>query len=341
MSLKLTFALFTPYRCLILAGLILVFGSCRTSEVSENGTGAVPFRVALLTPGPVSDAGWNASAFDGTQLIKSKMGAEVAMVQTDSPADFEDAMRDFAARGYSVIFAHGFEYTDAALNVGREFPHTWFIVTSGSTSSANVASLNFKTEQATYVEGVLAGGMSKSGIAGAVGGIEIPALKVAFEGFRRGFVSMNPHGRLLISFIGSFNDVGAAKEAALAQIGQGADFLIHDADAAGLGVFDAASESHIYAFGYSRDQNSVAPQTILASAVSSVPDAFLHIAMQVKQGSFRAGMIQYGMADGMVRMVVNPQLAGRIPSAVMARAKQAEQQIIAGTLIVPGLPPGS
>jgi basic membrane lipoprotein Med (substrate-binding protein (PBP1-ABC) superfamily) len=182
--------------------------------------------------------------------------------------------------------------------------------------------------------------MSRSGVAGAVGGIEIPALKVGFEGFRRGFVAMNPKGRLLVSFIGSFNDVGAAKEAALAQIGQGADFLMHDADAAGLGVFDAAASAHIYAFGFSRNQNNVAPQTILASAVSSMPDAFLQIARQVQDGSFHAGILQYGMAGGMVRMVVNPQLAGRIPAAVMARAKQAQQQIIAGTLSVPGMPPG-
>src|SRR5271156_5027103 len=101
--------------------------------------------------------------------------------------------------------------------------------------------------------------MSRSGVAGAIGGIQIPALKVAFDGFRRGFISLRPDGRVLVSFIGSFNDVGAAKEAALAQISQGADLLMHDADAAGLGVFDAAAEAHIYAFGYSRNQNGVAP----------------------------------------------------------------------------------
>src|ERR1700719_4256202 len=61
------------------------------------------FRVALLTPGPVSDAGWNASAFDGLQLIKKNLDAETAMVQTTSPADFEDAFRDFASRGFNVV----------------------------------------------------------------------------------------------------------------------------------------------------------------------------------------------------------------------------------------------
>ncbi len=90
------------------------------------------FKVALLTPGPVSDAGWNAAAYQGLELIKTKLGADTALVQTKSPADFEDAFRDFASRGFDLIFAHGFEYTDSALEVARSFPNTYFVVSSGS-----------------------------------------------------------------------------------------------------------------------------------------------------------------------------------------------------------------
>ena len=70
-------------------------------------------------PDPVSDAGWNAAAYQGLELIKSKLGADTALVQTKSPADFEDAFRDFASRGFDLVFAHGFEYTDSALEVAR------------------------------------------------------------------------------------------------------------------------------------------------------------------------------------------------------------------------------
>src|SRR5579885_3587983 len=84
----------------------VAFVACRA------GTGAhqreSQFGVALLTPGPVSDGGWNAAAYDGVQLIKEKLGARTALVQTTSPADFEDSMRDFASRGFDLIFAHGF-----------------------------------------------------------------------------------------------------------------------------------------------------------------------------------------------------------------------------------------
>lgn len=319
---------------LAVVGLMFTLASCRQNAISPPIHRESGFRVALLTPGPVSDAGWNAAAYDGLQLIRKQMGAEVATVQTTSPADFDDAFRDFAGRGFNLIFAHGFEYTDAALKAGKEFPHTWFVVTSGSGSSDNVASVSFKIEDAAYVEGVLAGGMTKTRVAGAIGGIELPAIKLAFEGFRRGFVLMQPQGRLLTGFTGSFDDVGAAKEAALAQINQGADFLFHDADAAGLGVFEAAREKQVYAFGANRNQNSVMPDTVIASAVTSIPDAFLKIAVEVKAGGFRPGMLEFGMRDGMVKVVINPQLESRIPPAVMEQVKRAEQQLEGGAKLV-------
>ncbi len=340
------FAAFTKPPCIATIALAAIVAAAATSgcsrgnEQSAGGPQAKPFKVALLTPGPVSDAGWNAAAFDGLQLIKRQLGAETALVQTTSPADFEDAFRDFGGRGFDLIFAHGFEYTDTAIKAAKLFPHTTIVVTSGSASSANVASLTFKIEEAAYVLGVLAGGITKTGVAGAVGGIELPSIRLTFEGFRRGFVSARPAGRVLISYTGSFDDVGAAKEAALAEVSQGADVLFHNADAAGLGVFQAAEQSHLYAFGSNRNQNDVAPDAVLASAVTDIPKAFLRIATEVKEGRFHPAMIEFGMKDGMVRVVYNEPLKARIPAAALARAEAAGGEIIAGKVALPTMPPG-
>src|SRR6202045_708768 len=298
-------------------------GACTSPRKSPVDSSR--FRVALLTPGPVSDAGWNSAAFDELQLIKDNLGAETAMVQTRSPADFEDGFRDFASRGFNLIFAHGYEYTDSAISVARDFPKVYFVVSSGSQSSRNVASLTFKFDQATYAEGVLAGGVTKTGVVGAIGGIELPSIRLTFEGFRRGFLSVRPKGRLLVSYTGKFDDVGAAKEATLAQISQGADVIIHDADAAGLGVFQAAAQTHIFAFGAIRNQNKVVPGVVIASAVESTAQAFLKIATEVKNNQFHAGMLEYGMEDGMVKVVLNPKLESRIPEAAMKRFLAVER----------------
>ncbi len=316
---------------LMITALACIATGCGNRSLSPSQN---QFSVALLTPGPVSDAGWNAAAFDGLQLIKTTLGAQTAMVQTTSPADFEDAMRDFAARGFNVVFAHGFEYTDTALKVGRSFPKTFFIVTSGSGSSDNVASVSFKIEEAAYVEGVLAGKMSKTGVVGCIGGIELPAIRLTFNGFKKGFLSTRRDGRVLVGFTGSFDDVGAAKEAALAQISQGADLLFHDADAAGLGVFQAAHQQGIFAFGANRNQNDIIPGTVLASAVTYIPKAFLTIATEIKAGSFRPATIELGMKDGDVGVVFNPSLLAKIPDAAMAAAKSVEEEIVAGKIDV-------
>jgi basic membrane protein A and related proteins len=320
--------------CLLLASIAVAACTSHPSSDAKPGSPAA-FKVALLTPGPVSDAGWNAAAYEGLQLIKTKLGAETALVQTKSPADFDDAFRDFASRGFDLIFAHGFEYTDSALEVARSFPQTYFVVSSGSQSSANVASITFNVDQATYVEGVLAAGVSKSGIVGAVGGIELPSIKLFFEGFKRGFLSVRPKGRILIAYTGNFDDVGAAKEAALAQIGQGADVLIHNADAAGLGVFLAAEQGHAYAFGVFNNQNDVAPDVVLASAVTSTPLAFLKIATEVKDKTFHPGMLEFGMQDGMVSVVFNPKLESQIPPAALERARKVEHDLATGALVLP------
>ncbi len=319
--------------------IVLSLAACHSG--SGAGSSAASFKVALLTPGPVSDAGWNASAFEGLELIKQKLGADTAMVQTTSPADFEDAFRDFGTRGFRLIFAHGFEYTDTALKVAKLFPDTTFVVTSGSGSSENVASLSFKIEEAAYVLGVLAGGVSKTGVIGAVGGIQLPSIRFTFDGYKRGFLAARPDGRVLISYIGNFEDVGAAKEAALAQVSQGADLLYHEADAAGLGVFQAAAQSHIYAFGTNRNQNAVMPDTILASAVTDIPDSFVKIATEVRDRKFHPAMIEYGMEEGMVKVEYNDRLVQKVPKSAVDRANAAVQDIIAGKITFPPVPQGN
>lgn len=325
-------ALFAAILCVAIA-----CGALSCGNKTQKPAKTMVFSAALLTPGPVSDAGWNAAAFDGLQLVKKELGAQTAMVQTTSPADFEDAFRDFASRGFTVIFAHGFEYTDTALRVAKLFPNTWFIVTSGSGSSSNVASVTFKIEEAAYAAGVLAAGLTKTGVVGAVGGIELPAIRLTFNGFRLGFVSIRSDGRLLTSYTGSFDDVGAAKEAALAQISRGADLIFHNADAAGLGVFKAAQERHIYAFGSNRNQNSVVPDTVIASAVTKIPQAFLKVATEIRDGNFKPGMIEFGMKDGMVDLVLNDRLVSKIPASAIEATRRAEQEIKDGKIDVTSL----
>jgi basic membrane protein A len=319
--------------------LACVMAGCQreAGETASTPTpaGGPPFKVALLSPGPVSDAGWNALAYEGLLAIRDQLGAEVSQIQTKTPAEFEEGFRDFARRGYQLVFGHGFEFQDAAAAVAPDFPGTVFITTSGNTVRKNVAPLRFMLEEATYLEGILAAQMSKTGKAGAVGGIEIPSVKSTIIAFESGARSVKPDFAVITSYVGNWEDVGGAKEAALALVQQSCDFLFHNADAAGLGVFRAAQQKQVYAFGANKNQNDIAPDVVIASAVIDIPRGFLAVAREVKAGQFVGKIERLGMKDGVVSFVLNPGLESRIPAAATARIDAARAAIIAGTLNVP------
>ncbi len=315
---------------LILAVFVTCFG-CARSEPGLPST----FKVALLSPGPVSDAGWNALAYEGLLAIRDQLGAEIAQVQTKTPAEFEAGFRDFGRRGFNLVFGHGFEFQDAAAAVAPDFPNTVFITTSGNTVRRNVAPLRFMLEEATYLEGMLTALMSKTGKAGAVGGMAIPSVKSTLLAYEAGAQAVQPGFTVVASYVGNWDAVGAAYEASLALMQQGADVLFHNADAAGLGVFQAAQQRSVWAFGANKNQNDIAPDVILASAVIDIPRAFVTVAKQVKEGTFVARIEKLGMKDGVVSLVYNPALGDRIPAAARARVDAAQRDILSGKLAVP------
>ena len=323
-------------RLLVVALLVVGGLGCTKSDHAADATPpGGTFKVALLSPGPVSDAGWNALAYEGLLAIRDQLGAEIAQVQTKTPAEFEAGFRDFARRGFNLVFGHGFEFQDAAAAVAPDFPNTVFITTSGNTVRPNVAPLRFMMEEASYLEGMLTAMLSKTGKAGAVGGMAIPSVKSTILAFSAGTTAVNPNFQVATSYVGNWEDVGAAKEAALALIQQGADLLFHNADAAGLGVFQAAQERKVWAFGANRNQNDIAPTVILASAVIDIPRAFVTVARQVKDHTFVAKIEKLGMQDGVVSLVYNPALAAQIPAEVRSRVDAAQQEIVSGRLAVP------
>lgn len=332
----------TP-NVLLAAALGLVLTACGGGAGDAGSDGEAPFRAALLTAGPVSDAGWYAGAYEGLLLLRDSLGAEVSHQQTRTPAEFDEAFLSYASSGYDLIFAHGFEYQDAAIRAGERFPETTIVVSGGGRVSDNVVPLVFELEQGSYLAGMLAAAMSDTGVIGMVGGVAIPPVEGTFRAFEAGAAAIDPDVEVLESFTGSWDDVAAAKEAAVAQLGRRADVLIHNVDAASFGVFQAVREARAaggsaWALGMNRDQNDVAPEVILGSAVIRIPDAFLETAVAWRAGEVGGRPIYAGLDDGVVDFVLNPKLADRVPVGVVAAIDGARERIRAGELRVPRVP---
>ena len=292
-------------------------------------------RVALITPGSIADAAWNAGAYQGLLQIRDSLGVAISHVEARTPAEQEEALRSYAAQGYDLVFAHGFEFQGAAERVSAEYEKPVFIVTSGERAAHRVAPVIYRLEQASYLAGMVAGGITRSNILGFVGGIELPPIEAAYEGWVRGAKAVNPKTDSRKIYLNSFDDASAGREAALALIRAGADVFHHNADAAALGLFQAARETRgIYLFGSNADQTALAPDRVVGSAIIDLPHSFLLVAREVKSGSFKPEPKEFGLKSGVIRYQPNPALAGVVPAPLQARVQAAADSIAAGTLLL-------
>ena len=300
------------------------------------------FKVALLTPGPISDQSWNGGAYAGLLRIRDSLGASISHIQTKTPAEFEENFRQYGAQGYDLVFGHGFEFQDAAFRVGPEFPKTIYVATSGNRAKGNVAGMVFGFEDPSYLAGIVAGKLTRSNVVGVIGGTELPPVKSSFRAFESGARSVNPKIQILTSFIGNWDDATAGKEQALAQISRGADLIFQNADAAGLGIFSAARERRgVLVFGSNANQNGVAPDVVIGSVVIDLPHAFLTVAREVKEKRFTARVIKLATSSEVVTYVPNPALESRMPITLTAVLDSVRLQLRAGTLIpLPPAPAG-
>ncbi|HWA15096.1 MAG TPA: BMP family protein [Gemmatimonadales bacterium] len=286
------------------------------------------FRVGLVTPGSIADAAWNSGAYRGLEQIRDSLGAQISQVEAHTPAEQEEAMRAYAAQGYDLIFGHGFEFQGAAERVSAQFPKAVLIVTSGEKVAGNVAPLVFRLNEASYLAGMVAGGMTKTKKIGFVGGIELPPIKLAEDAWVAGAKAVNPQVTGRSTYLNSFDDVAAGREATLALIQAGADMFHHNADQAALGLFQAVKESkNAFAFGANEDQAMLAPERVYGSAVIDLPHAFLLVAREVKGGTFTPKVESFGLKSGVIKYVANPAL--RLPAELQARVDAARDSIVA------------
>jgi len=330
----------STYRRLTAGLLVALCLACGGESDSDDPSGP---RVALLTSGPVSDAGWYAGAYEGLLRIEEEFGAQVSHQQTATPAEFDEAFLAYATSGYELIFAHGNEYQDAAIRAGEQFPDVTIIVSGGGRISENVAPLIFRLEEGSYLAGMAAAAMSESGIIGMVGGVAIPPALGTFRAFEAGARSIDPDIEVLEVFTGDWNDVAAAKEAAVAQLSRGADVLIHNLDAGSFAVFQAVREAReagrtAWAIGMNSNQNDVAPDVIVGSAVIRIADAFVETTRMWQAGEVGGEPIYAATRQDVIDFVFNPELIDQVPPEIVARVAEARNLIRSGDLDVPRVP---
>lgn len=295
---------------------------------------AEDFKMGLLIPGSVGEEGWNRIAFDALKRVEKELGAKISYVELpENPAAFEKAFRDFASQGYQVVLGHGFQFQDAALTAAEDFPDTVFLISSSRIHEGRVIGLNTDASQPFYLMGVIAATMGKG--AGLIGGMEIPPITQAFEGFVNGAKSVNPDFPVSTVYLGSFTDASAAKEAAFSVISQGADFVIPNANSAGMGVIQAARESGSKASTFSvySDYTHAAPENVLGTFLADYGQGIVRIVSGIKDGKVPDSNVDFGLKDtDVIKFTYNDAATRPVPAELRKFVDDVSAKIVAGDI---------
>lgn len=327
-----------------LAGVMaLSLAACGGSAKSSSGesaaaastaAGGSDIKVGIVTDvGGVNDGSFNQSAWEGLQKAGEDMGCEVNYLESKTDADYAPNIESFVDDGTDLIICVGYMLADAMKESAEENPdQKYAIIDDSSVDLPNVTCLMFHQEQASYLVGYIAGLVTKSNTIGFVLGMSTDTMNQFGYGYLAGAIDANPDVKVLQYNANNFADSATGKSDANTAITNGADVVFHAAGATGLGVIEACQEAGVWAIGVDSDQSSIAPKTILTSAMKRVDNAVYEAAKETIEGTIASGVKEFDLTQGGVDIAPTTD---NIPADVLTKVEDVKQQIIDGKIVVP------
>jgi basic membrane protein A len=308
----------------LLLALVIMIGGLSLMAPGVSKAQDEPFKVAFVYVGPIGDLGWSWAHDQGRLALEAAIpNVETAYQESvpENPADAERVIRDFAQKGYKVIFTTSFGYMDPTINVAKDFPDVQFIHISGYKTAENVSTAFGKIEEPRYVSGTIAGKMTTSNQIGYVAAFPIPEVIRGINAFTLGVRSVNPEATVKVVWTNTWFDPQAERQAAEALLDGGADVITQHQDTPG--PMQAAEDAGKYGIAYNADMTDLAPGAVLTSVVWNWGAYYTSVVQQVMDGTWQGGQ-QYwgGWQDGVVDL-------GPISDLVPAEVKTAAEAEIA------------
>lgn len=292
-------------------------------------------KIGMVTDvGGVNDGSFNESSWEGLQQAGEDLGCTVQYLESKTDADYTPNIENFMDDDYDLIICVGYQLADALNEAATENPDQKFAIIDDSSNSdlPNVTCLMFKQAQASYLVGYVAGLTTETNTVGFVLGMSTDTMNQFGYGYCAGVLDANPDATILQQNANSYADTATGKSAATTMVTNGADVIFHAAGGTGLGVIDGCQEAGIWAIGVDTDQSSIAPDTVLTSAMKRVDNACYDVATQLCEGTLESGVITYDLAAGGVGIAPTTD---NISADVLTKVQDVEQQIIDGTIVVP------
>ena len=323
---------------LLAAAVVLALGGAAEAKI----------KIAFVTSeSGMGDRSFNDMMDQGMKRAVKELDIDYVIIQPRSISEFQPSLARAAAQGFDIIVGSSFDMIKPMQAVAAAFPNQKFgLVDVGPDPVApNVVSSVTKDWEGSFLVGVIAAKVSKTGTIGFVGGKDIPIIHRFFVGYYYGSKMAKPEVKVLESYSGTFTDPAAGKEYTLALVNQGSDINFAVAGATSAGVIDAAKTSNTFAIGVDSDQNYMAPGHVLTSMVKRVDTQAFDMIKSVVDGSFKGGTVHYyGLKEGGVDAAMDEYNKGLIPDDVLRQVDALRQKVISGEIVVPNyfdLKPGA
>ena len=291
-------------------------------------------KVGIVTDvGGVNDGSFNQSAWEGLTKAQEELGITASYLESSTDSDYIPNLETFIDEEYDLIICIGYQLADAMREEAEANPDQKFAIVDDSSCAdlENVTCLMFEQAQASYLVGYVAGLTTKTNTIGFVLGMSTGVMNEFGYGYCAGALDANPDVTILQNNANSFADTAAGKTAANNMIADGADVIFHAAGGTGLGVIDACKEAGIWAIGVDSDQSSVAPGTILTSAMKRVDTVCYDEAEATLNGEFTPGIQTFSLADGGVDIAPT---VDNIDAEVLKKVDEVKEKIISGEVEV-------
>lgn len=289
--------------------VLLAFASCSKGGEKASAAGgeknAKNVKIVLLLPGEINDQGWNASNYAGVVACNEKLGTKMEYIEAVDESDFESTMREYATRGYDIIMAAGSQFDEAAKTVAKSFPNTLFMMVNGANhDGANLCPLFPKEYEASYLAGKIAGHITKTGQFGLIGGDPNQAMKDLMAVYGKTAVAIAKERGIAnasynLKYSNSWDDMALGKQMAESMIDSGVDVMFSYANAVSLGVINGAKDKGALVVGYSADQTTIDPNTVVASIQFDYASMYVWAINEWLNGNLKGNQIvEVGVKEG-------------------------------------------
>ncbi len=289
-----------------------------------------PLKIGFVYVSPIGDAGWTFQHDTARKGMEKALAGKIVTKYIENVpegADAERVIRDLASSGNTLIFTTSFGYMNPTIKVAQAFPTHKFEHATGYKTSKNVGIYNARFYEGRYLAGIVAGKMSKTGVAGYVAAFPIPEVVMGINAFTRGMRVANPKAEVKVVWVNSWFDPGKETEATNTLISQNADVVTHHTDS--TATVQAAEAKKIYAIAYHSDMSKYGPNAQLTAVTHHWTDYYTRVAQSVLDGKWAPDNVWGGLKEGMISLAPFNKV---VPVEVQETVQKAEADIKAGKL---------